>query len=106
MQQVKAESVEAIEKIEIAAPLPDDLPLPDSLSNLEPDELRRLERSLVRRLDYTLLPVVLLLFLLNIIDRNNIASAKIVGLTETLNLTNNQYNTCLLLFYVGCRSSC
>ncbi|KAF4546044.1 Allantoate permease [Lasiodiplodia theobromae] len=101
MQQVKAESVEAIEKIEIAAPLPDDLPLPDSLSNLEPDELRRLERSLVRRLDYTLLPVVLLLFLLNIIDRNNIASAKIVGLTETLNLTNNQYNTCLLLFYVG-----
>lgn len=68
MQQVKAESVEAIEKIEIAAPLPDDLPLPDSLSNLEPDELRRLERSLVRRLDYTLLPVVLLLFLLNIID--------------------------------------
>lgn len=35
-------------------------------------------------------------------DQNTIASAKIVGLTETLNLTNDQYNTCLLMFYVGC----
>ncbi|OMP86159.1 putative transporter [Diplodia seriata] len=101
MQQAKANSVEAIEKIGLAAPAPDDLPLPECLVTLGPDELRRLERSLVRRLDFTLLPVVLLLFLLNIIDRNNIASAKIVGITETLNLTNNQYNTCLLLFYVG-----
>ncbi|KAL1613305.1 hypothetical protein SLS54_010754, partial [Diplodia seriata] len=92
MQQAKANSVEAIEKIGLAAPAPDDLPLPECLVTLGPDELRRLERSLVRRLDFTLLPVV---------DRNNIASAKIVGITETLNLTNNQYNTCLLLFYVG-----
>lgn len=41
--------------------------------------------------------------LMDIRDRNNIASAKIVGITDTLNLTNNQYNTCLLLFYVGCK---
>jgi hypothetical protein len=37
-------------------------------------------------------------------DRNNIASAKLVGLTETLGITNNEYNTCLLMFYVGCKS--
>ena len=36
-------------------------------------------------------------------DRNNIASAKIVGLTDTLGMTNEQYNTCLLMFYVGCQ---
>ncbi|GME48319.1 putative transporter [Neofusicoccum parvum] len=94
-------SIEAIEKVELAAPPPDALPLPDSLAHLEQDELSRLEGSLVRRLDCTLMPAIVLLFLLNIIDRNNIASAKLVGITETLNLTNNQYNTCLLLFYVG-----
>ncbi|OJD40717.1 fad-binding domain-containing protein [Diplodia corticola] len=101
MQHAKSGSVEDVEKIETTTPLPDDLPLPECLAHLNSDELRQLEKSLVRRLDCTLLPVVLLLFLLNIIDRNNIASAKIVGITETLNLTNNQYNTCLLLFYVG-----
>ncbi|KAK9784537.1 hypothetical protein SCARD494_12792 [Seiridium cardinale] len=81
--------------------LPDELPLPDELAHLTRDECRQLERRLTRRLDCTLMPVVFLLFLLNILDRNNIASAKIVGLTDTLGLTNDQYNTCLLMFYVG-----
>lgn len=62
----KSDAVEAIEKVEFAAPPPDALPLPDSLLDLQPDELVRLERSLVRRLDFTLLPAVVLLFLLNI----------------------------------------
>lgn len=77
------------------------LPLPSELSHLDNDELRKLEKDTVKRLDCFLLPAVVLLFLLNILDRNNIANAKIVGLTDTLNLTNNQYNTCLMIFYVG-----
>lgn len=28
-----------------------------------------------------------------------------MGITETLNITNNEYNTCLILFYVGCEQS-
>ncbi|KAF6808785.1 hypothetical protein CPLU01_15618 [Colletotrichum plurivorum] len=80
---------------------PDDLPLPQELENLNEDELKVLGRGLTRRLDLTLMPAVFILFLLNILDRNNIASAKIAGLPETLNMTNNEYNTCLLMFYVG-----
>ncbi|OAG01167.1 retrograde regulation protein 2 [Paraphaeosphaeria sporulosa] len=91
-------SLETTEKI--VAQL-DNLPLPEELQHLDEDERIRLERSLVRRLDCTLMPVVALLFLLNILDRNNIANAKIAGLTETLNITNSQYNTCLMIFYVG-----
>ncbi|ETS81701.1 hypothetical protein PFICI_06703 [Pestalotiopsis fici W106-1] len=81
--------------------LPDELPLPDEISHLTQDDRKRLERQLTRRLDFTMMPVVFILFLLNILDRNNIASAKIVGLTDTLGMTNEQYNTCLLMFYVG-----
>jgi hypothetical protein len=36
--------------------------------------------------------------------RNNIANAKIAGLPKTLAITNTQYNTCLMIFYVGCQS--
>ncbi|KAK8136132.1 hypothetical protein PG984_004072 [Apiospora sp. TS-2023a] len=81
--------------------LPDDLPLPTELAHLSRDEENRLYRSLTKRLDMTLMPVVFILFLLNILDRNNIASAKISGLTTTLGMTNSEYNTCLLMFYVG-----
>jgi hypothetical protein len=35
---------------------------------------------------------------------NNIANAKIAGLPDTLGISNAQYNTCLMIFYVGCKS--
>lgn len=47
--------------------LPDDLPLPDEIGHLTSDDRERLERLLTRRLDMTLMPVVFLLFLLNIL---------------------------------------
>jgi hypothetical protein len=47
--------------------LPDQLPLPDEIAHLTRDDCQRLERKLTRRLDMTLLPVVFLLFLLNIL---------------------------------------
>lgn len=47
--------------------LPDDLPLPEELAHLPEDEIRRLDRRLTKTLDMTLLPVVFLLFLLNIL---------------------------------------
>ena len=81
------------------------LPLPQELAHLDLPALRQLEQSAVRQLDTFLLPAVILLFLLNILDRNNIANAKIVGLAEDLHMTNNEYNTCLMIFYVGCESS-
>lgn len=47
--------------------LPDDLPLPEEISHLSRDDCKHLERRLTRRLDSTLMPVVFLLFLLNIL---------------------------------------
>lgn len=47
--------------------LPDELPLPEEIAHLTRDECKRLERKLTRRLDFTLMPVVFILFLLNIL---------------------------------------
>lgn len=47
--------------------LPDELPLPDEIAQLTHDDRNRLERRLTQRLDTTMMPVVFLLFLLNIL---------------------------------------
>lgn len=57
--------IEAVEKVYPRAP--DELPLPEELAHLTQDDLAKLEKNLVRRLDWTLMPVVVLLFLLNIL---------------------------------------
>lgn len=91
-----------VEVVENAFKPSNELPLPEELQHLDQEGIERLNKSLVKRLDCTLMPVVVLLFLLNILDRNNIANAKISGLTVTLNISDLNYNTCLMIFYVGC----
>jgi hypothetical protein len=46
------------------------LPLPRELVQLNDDELAKLEKSLVRKLDSCFLPAVIILFLMNILDRS------------------------------------
>ncbi|KAJ5754580.1 hypothetical protein N7533_004123 [Penicillium manginii] len=97
-----AQSKPGTEAVEYVKPgLLQQLPLPAELGSLGSDEIEQLEKGLVRRLDTCLLPSVVILFLMNILDRNNIANAKIAGLPDTLGITNTQYNTCLMIFYVG-----
>ncbi|KAL4739948.1 major facilitator superfamily domain-containing protein [Aspergillus similis] len=98
MDQAK-QQVETIDKVGV--PPLQELPLPVELEEHTPAHLARLERSLVRQLDFHLMPAVVILFLMNILDRNNIANAKISGLPTSLGITNTQYNTCLMIFYVG-----
>lgn len=45
------------------------LPLPQELASLDDVEVEKLEKTLVRRLDMFMLPAVVILFLLNILDR-------------------------------------
>ncbi|XHG07690.1 hypothetical protein AWENTII_010825 [Aspergillus wentii] len=94
--KIDVETVENVKPVGL-----EELPLPVELASLDRDEIKRIERSLVKRLDFCLLPAVVVLFLMNILDRNNIANAKIAGLPQTLGITNTQYNTSLMIFYVG-----
>lgn len=58
---------EYVDNLKSGPLLPDELPLPDEIAHLSQEEQRWLERSLVRRLDVTVMPVVFILFLLNIL---------------------------------------
>jgi hypothetical protein len=59
------------------------------------------EKALVRKIDIRIFPVLILLFILNFIDRNNFANARLKGLESDLHLTDVQYQTCISILLVG-----
>lgn len=68
--------------------------MPPTLAVIPEEELARMEKKLVRKIDARLMPAVIIMYLLNYIDRNNIASARLGGLEEDLGLQGSQYQTC------------
>lgn len=67
---------------------------PDFVTTMSNSELKRLESKLVRKVDARLMPAVIVMYLLNYIDRNNIASARLGGLEDDLGLKGSEYQTC------------
>ncbi|KXT10403.1 hypothetical protein AC579_7846 [Pseudocercospora musae] len=59
------------------------------------------EKKLRRKIDSLIMPLVVLVYLMNYIDRNNYAAAKLQGLIEDLSLTSSQYQTGLSILFVG-----
>jgi len=66
--------------------------VPPLVKALSTEERRRLELALVRKIDFRLMPMIVLMYILNYLDRNNIASARLAGLEADLNLSSTQYN--------------
>ena len=73
--------------------------LPDILCSYSSDEMRKMEKSLVRRIDLRSLPILIILFLLNILDRNAIANARLSGLEKTLGISDVQYQTAVMVLW-------
>ena len=61
---------------------------------------RSREKKLLWKLDIHVLPMISVLYMLAFIDRINIGNAKIQGLTTDLNMTGNDYNVALFVFFV------
>ncbi|KAI0359688.1 MFS general substrate transporter [Trametes cingulata] len=59
------------------------------------------ERKLVRTLDWRLLPTIVLIFILNYIDRTAVTAARLKGLEQDLGLSDIQYSTVLAILYVS-----
>ncbi|KAL4784217.1 major facilitator superfamily domain-containing protein [Aspergillus varians] len=60
-----------------------------------------IEKKLVRKLDIVILPVIVLAFFLNCIDRANYGAARLQNLEADLHMTDAQFQAGLGVFYIG-----
>ena len=65
--------------------------IPSFMVGMTEEEKEKMEKKLVRKIDARLLIMIVVMYILNYLDRNNIASAKLAGLDKDLNLKGNQY---------------
>lgn len=75
--------------------------LPPSLSGLSESEIHRLGRKTTMKLDIIVMPALVIMYILNYLDRQNIAASRLAGIEESLNMTNTQYNTTVSILFVG-----
>lgn len=75
--------------------------VPNSLQNFTEQELLDLEKKVKRRIDLRILPITLFMYILNYLDRNNIATARLGTLEKDLGLSSTQYQTCVSILFVG-----
>ncbi|WVN90862.1 uncharacterized protein L203_106105 [Cryptococcus depauperatus CBS 7841] len=75
--------------------------LPESLMGLKDEEIRKIDKRATYKLDVLLIPVLMVLYILNYLDRQNISSAKIAGIMTDLGLKTTQYNTCVAVLFAG-----
>ncbi|KAF9065835.1 major facilitator superfamily domain-containing protein [Rhodocollybia butyracea] len=59
------------------------------------------ERKLVRKLDTRVMPTIILIYIMNYIDRLAVTTARLKGLEQDLGLSDLQYNVVLSILYVS-----
>ena len=55
---------------------------PELIKNMSLEERQHSEKALVRKIDLRLLPMIVLMYIMNYFDRNNIAAARLAGFQE------------------------
>ncbi|TKX21735.1 MFS transporter-like protein 113 [Elsinoe australis] len=70
------------------------------LRKLTPEELA-IEKKLRKKIDLLIMPLCVLVYLMNYIDRNNYAAARLQGLEDDLNMTAQEYQIGLSTLFVG-----
>lgn len=61
--------------------------VPEILAGYTEEEIEHKSKALVRKIDLRLLPAIVIMYILNYIDRNNIAAARLAHIEEDLNLS-------------------
>ncbi|WOO77177.1 putative transporterC [Vanrija pseudolonga] len=77
------------------------LELPASLQHLDEAEMSRLDKKITRKIDFVLMPILIILYVLNFLDRNNISTAKIGGMTKDLHMNTEQFGTAVAVLFAG-----
>ncbi|KAJ0331521.1 hypothetical protein COL922a_011793 [Colletotrichum nupharicola] len=93
----QAETAKGVHADNVENQLPHD---PNAPRTMDPARRAAVEKSMKRKLDRRC-SLFVLIYILNYLDRNNIAAARLRGLQDDLKLDNTQYATCLSILYVG-----
>jgi len=79
----------------------DDVKSDSSIQVLDAGKRAAAERHLIRKLDMRLLPIIILIYIMNYIDRTAITTARLKGLEQDLGLTDLQYETVVAILYAS-----
>ncbi|KAL8409870.1 hypothetical protein RB594_008092 [Gaeumannomyces avenae] len=75
--------------------------MPASLAALSQEEYDRLGKRATLKMDLVIMPIMVLMYILNYLDRQNIASAKLANIDKDLNLSTVDYQTTVSILFVG-----
>ncbi|KAF5523403.1 putative transporter [Colletotrichum aenigma] len=77
------------------------LTLMDTYRSYSPEFSKETERQLVRKIDGHLLPLIVIIYLFNYLDRNSITQARLYGLQENTHVKGATYQTAISIFSAG-----
>ncbi|ORY26040.1 major facilitator superfamily domain-containing protein [Naematelia encephala] len=99
------QALDAVDPLErkYSNPVHDDKPLDadagDEVYVFAPNA--ELEKRILRKIDLRLIPIAMIMYLLNYLDRNNVGNAKTAGMQKDLNLSSSDYSLAVSIFFVG-----
>ncbi|KAI8649131.1 hypothetical protein NCS57_01449200 [Fusarium keratoplasticum] len=73
----------------------------DEYLMMTPDEAQAVEKRLKLKLDLRLFPSLMIMYILNYIDRNALPIAKLAGISQELGLSSVQFGTSISILFVG-----
>lgn len=104
-KKVDETKIDPIQDVDLPAAAQADVAVPNlALTSLPPmteSERCSLEKRLKRKIDTRLLCPLVVLYILNYLDRNNLSQAADYGFKRDLHLVGNQYSTILAILFVG-----
>jgi hypothetical protein len=77
------------------------LEMPSQLAALSEAEYEKLGKSATFKMDLLIMPSLVVMYIMNYLDRQNIAAAKLANITVDLALSPVQYQTCVSILFVG-----
>ncbi|KAM0210963.1 hypothetical protein ACHAQI_005694 [Fusarium lateritium] len=77
----------------------DGLPMPIQLAALPDAEYRALGRRATLKMDFIIMPILVTMYILNYLDRQNIASAKLANIEQDLDLSPVEYQTAVSILF-------
>ena len=73
--------------------------MPSNLSALSDDDYKKLGRKATIKMDMLIMPILVVMYILNYLDRQSIASAKLANIEEELGLSDVQYQTSVSILF-------